>query len=668
MCSCNCQRYRVSHWLAVAGVCLATAIPLPVLLPLSAKAADAPAQAEAQRLVAAAVQAELAGDVGYLSLLHAAVRSDPDNKVARWQLGQLQVDGQWVSAEEAQRRAAADPLQAEYRELRAAAGNSVQDQLRLARWCRDKKLSDEAQLHWAVVLSRDPMNKEAQRAVDMLWKDGQLVNRKETSEQKRQAKAVKDAAKHWEPIIAKWRRAVSGRDVQAHDAALAEIRAINRLDAIPSIEAVTLGRDAHDMKHAEECLRIAVAFLEALAKMPDQAATQSIVRHAVLSPGDKARDAAIAELKNRDQHDYVPMLLAGLAMPIESSFQVTTLHDGSVHYAHALYREGDTSDWAYDMRMSASQYNMGGRNYAHDVASDATIVGPPVAADPTEQQRVRAIAAGSAGRYAAAAANMEFNVSSVNAAIESTNTLIMHVLGEVTGLAFETPRAWWDWWHNENGYEITERPVDRGYDSDDRHYYYGYPQHSTYSSAAPPKSSTPPPAAVSSEPRKFFSAPTRKFFTPRPPPHECFAKGTLIWSKTGQVSIESVEVGDFVLAQDVNTGELSYKPVLAKTVRPPSKLLSISLEGEQITTTLGHPIWVAGTGWRMAKELGDDARLHGINGSSRVRSIAPAIDAESYNLVVADYNTYFVGEAGILVHDNTPRRPTQAIVPGVAGK
>jgi hypothetical protein len=129
-----------------------------------------------------------------------------------------------------------------------------------------------------------------------------------------------------------------------------------------------------------------------------------------------------------------------------------------------------------------------------------------------------------------------------------------------------------------------------------------------------------------------------------------------------------VEVGDFVLAQDVNTGELSYKPVLAKTVRPPSKLLTISLEGEQITTTLGHSIWVAGTGWRMAKELGDDARLHGINGSSRVRSIAPAVDAEAYNLVVADFNTYFVGETGILVHDNTPRQPTTAIVPGVAAR
>ena len=41
-------------------------------------------------------------------------------------------------------------------------------------------------------------------------------------------------------------------------------------------------------------------------------------------------------------------------------------------------------------------------------------------------------------------------------------------------------------------------------------------------------------------------------------------------------------------------------------------------------------------------------------------------EAEAYNLVVADFNTYFVGETGILVHDNTPRLPTRATVPGLA--
>ena len=97
-------------------------------------------------------------------------------------------------------------------------------------------------------------------------------------------------------------------------------------------------------------------------------------------------------------------------------------------------------------------------------------------------------------------------------------------------------------------------------------------------------------------------------------------------------------------------------------------MLRINLENDQITTTLGHPFWLAGKGWRMAKELESTGRLHGISGVSCVRAIEPAPEAEAYNLVVADFNTYFVGESGRLVHDNTPRRPTLAIVPGVSPK
>ncbi len=601
------------------------------------------AQAEAQRLVVAAAQAEIAGDVSrFLSLLHEALRSDPDNQIARWQLGQVRLNGNWVTVEEAQRRAAADPLQAEYRQRRAAAGPSARDQLAVARWCRDNKLGDEADLHWAVVLSLDPTNKEALRAVDMLWKDGRLVNRNETAQQKQQVQAAKNAAKRWEPIIAKWRRAVGGRDVQAHDAALAEIRAINELDAIPSLEAVTLGRDAYDMKHAEECLQIAVAFLDALEKMLEQAAAEAIVRHAVLSPGNKARRSAIEKLKARDEHDYVPMLMSGLAMPIESSFNVRTNSDGSVHYTHTLYREGQNSDWSYDLRRSAIQNDLGGRRVRVDTFTDNVEIGPPSESPLDVMAKKAMIASAHQKRYGQNAIATEEQVARTNRSIDEINSRIVPVLAGTTGQAFgENPKAWWDWWRSRNEYYEGEHPVDQHYDSDSDHYYYGYPKYELYSSAPP---------------------------DPRFRGLSCFASGTPVWTKTGQKPIETVGLGDFVLSQDVNTGELKYKPVIAKTVRPPSPMLKLALENDRIVTTLGHPFWVAGVGWRMAKELGDDAKLHGVTGSTRIRAIESAPDAEAYNLVVADFNTYFVGETGVLVHDNTPRRPTQAVVPGLAAK
>ena len=37
----------------------------------------------------------------------------------------------------------------------------------------------------------------------------------------------------------------------------------------------------------------------------------------------------------------------------------------------------------------------------------------------------------------------------------------------------------------------------------------------------------------------------------------------------------------------------------------------------------------------------------------------------AYNLIVADFNTYCVGEHLLLVHDNTPRRPPAVDVPAL---
>ena len=98
----------------------------------------------------------------------------PDNSLARWQLGEMKVGNEWLSVEEAQRRAEADPRQTKYQERKESLGESPQGQLALARWCRGNKLEDEAQFHWSSVLSIDPNNKEALRAAGMRWHDGEL--------------------------------------------------------------------------------------------------------------------------------------------------------------------------------------------------------------------------------------------------------------------------------------------------------------------------------------------------------------------------------------------------------------------------------------------------------------------------------------------------------------
>jgi intein/homing endonuclease len=107
------------------------------------------------------------------------------------------------------------------------------------------------------------------------------------------------------------------------------------------------------------------------------------------------------------------------------------------------------------------------------------------------------------------------------------------------------------------------------------------------------------------------------------------------------------------------------------TLRPPSKLRKITLGGSEIITTLGHPFWVDGIGWKMAKELQPGQNLHALQGAALIARVDEVPQSEqAYNLVVADYNTYFVGSANVLVHDNLYRQPTLAKVPGLveAGK
>ena len=48
-----------------------------------------------------------------------------------------------------------------------------------------------------------------------------------------------------------------------------------------------------------------------------------------------------------------------------------------------------------------------------------------------------------------------------------------------------------------------------------------------------------------------------------PPHHACFGAGTLVQTLGGPQKIESIAVGDRVLAQNIDTARLSFQPVLA---------------------------------------------------------------------------------------------------------
>jgi RHS repeat-associated protein len=138
----------------------------------------------------------------------------------------------------------------------------------------------------------------------------------------------------------------------------------------------------------------------------------------------------------------------------------------------------------------------------------------------------------------------------------------------------------------------------------------------------------------------------------------CFVAGTLVETEFGLRPIEEIEVDDLVWARDGETGVEALKPVLG-LIRLHDRVIwdleTISETGEAHTfgTTDDHPWWVDGHGWKRTDELspkdilvtqtGEKVSILSVTNTNLVKP--------TFNFEVADFNTYFVGESKVWVHN-----------------
>ncbi len=135
----------------------------------------------------------------------------------------------------------------------------------------------------------------------------------------------------------------------------------------------------------------------------------------------------------------------------------------------------------------------------------------------------------------------------------------------------------------------------------------------------------------------------------------CFAAGTLVATEHGDRPIESLVPGDRVLSKDVTTNELALKPVLTTYTTERVPVIAVDLESsalvpERVHVTAGHRFWAAGEGWVRADQLASTP-LEGSTGSQVLGTPTPGEELvlTVYNIEVADFHTYFVGRAQVLV-------------------
>jgi hypothetical protein len=105
--------------------------------------------------------------------------------------------------------------------------------------------------------------------------------------------------------------------------------------------------------------------------------------------------------------------------------------------------------------------------------------------------------------------------------------------------------------------------------------------------------------------------------------------------------------------QDVETGELDFRPILVVHHNAPNRTLRIKLSNNEIlAASIYHRFWRSGRGWALARELKPGDILRTLGSTVRVDSVEPGVIEPLYNLDVMKNRSFFVGKGDVLVHDN----------------
>lgn len=541
-------------------------------------------------------------------LLGRAAALAPDYAPVKWHQGYVAYQGQWIQAEDAAQWSSRDARLAEYKSLRAPQPDTVAAHLRLATWCRTQGLDDQARAHWLRVLDLNPDQPQARARLGFRRVEGGWATDEEVDAANRERRATAAALAKWRARIEELRDRLDDRAEKKRTTAAASVRALRDAEAIPALEAIL-------SSHSEQSAQLVV---EALGQMPEQEATRSLSTLAITSPWPAVRSAAARELGRRAPESYVPGLLGAMYTPLVSQLGVAPLETGGLAYRHAFLREGQDERQllVLDTRYRRVPMPGGDRSETQSRAWRDSLI--------------RAV-------------SREQSVAEQNRNTETLNQRIADALSIATGQQLPSdPHRWWNWWNQENSVvEQSEKQLRTI-------------QRTTQ-------------LAVSDQPTPIGLGGGQAGSSPAQARAECFVAGTPVWTIHGPVDIDKLRVGDLVLSQNVETGELAFKPVVRTSVRPAEPLTRVQIGDETLLSTSGHLLWVSGKGWVKAGKLESGMQVHCLNGALPVLEVEQNVaGAETYNLAIDGFSTYFAGAARLLSHDVTNLRPTRKLLPGLS--
>jgi RNA polymerase sigma factor (sigma-70 family) len=539
-----------------------------------------------------------------------AILRDPGHAGARGLIGQVMHQGRWRSVRDVGPLVLKDDdfsatLEA-YKVRRQKAANTAEAQWKLANWCEQKGLKDEATSHVVAVTRLNPDHELARKRLGFKKINGRWVTAEQVEDELAEVAARKEGNLHWRPLLVRWKAWLD--DPKHHREAEEGLTGLDDPYAVPAIWAVFASGGPIDQARAAQLL----------GQIDSPASTFGLAVLAVFSSSEPARRAASETLKLRDPRDAVALMVGLLLDPepnpntVVYRFQCLpigalgigspgiTLIEGQRANAIQIYTVDESlQSWNFNQLLGITS-----PNYERRITVQRA----------RQAQQLEA----TIGEFIAQAIR---EVGPVRAAALQFNARVIQTLRNITGRDRGGDwEAWKRWWVESQGY---------AYDPGQFH--------------------NPPDLSVF-EPKPTFVASSHFHLS-------CFGAGTPVETLTGPRPIESIQVGDRVLTRDVHGGGLEFAPVLAVFHNRPSETLRLQIGEGSVVTTGIHRFWIAGKGWVMARDLKPGDLVRTLEGIAPVRSVVSNLIQPVFNLEVGKNRSFFAGEPAALVHDNSRVEP-----------
>lgn len=543
-----------------------------------------------------------------------------------WQSGLIHLNNDWKPVEEITEEDLKSSLR-KYKKQRGDQPLDLEGHRSMAVYCNSQNWIPQAKAHWYGVLSFEPNHAEARKALGFRRIGNRWVSTEEWQSILEQNSETLASLKKWYPRVNEVASQLE-RGGKESIKAIEWLRKQEDPDIVPALYAGAVQSSGDTAIH----------LVNAIRRFQTKEACSALANLAIKEPGTPLSVSAVKGLKEVESEWYVPDLLDLMASDIEVQNQIVTRPNGAMVLQTIGRQELQDTNEVIQIdkilttsrgpnitpRMDMSNRRFGfrsGRNVA-TIESPINAVAAGIALDEAER---------SAKSNTAVAANS-------NAELREKQSKIAFVLRATSGQKLDdNAKTWWSRWQKQQEIEVLgPKEINYQYGQD-------------YSSP------------IITQPR-----PIQVTFTLPEIPHECLVSGTLIQTEMGLAAVESIQIGDQVVSQSIETGELALKPVIRTTRRAPAPTRSMKLEtGESIVSTLGHPWWVTGKGWTKTKDLQPGMAIRTASGNVLIKEVSPAKDEVTYNLVVADNHNYFVGEKRLLSFDAGELIPTFQRVPGL---